>query len=98
VEIDWDYNLLGTLSNFLLKTGIPYVYLINTDNTEMRYRFVHKVAGNGLFVSKQVFDMEDLHSVFSGSFVQDISGIRISGSGIFYKRNVRVTFYAAPRT
>jgi hypothetical protein len=97
MEIDWEYKLVGAALNFVFKTTIPQISLINAENEETHFRFVHKVAGNGLFVSKQISTPEELQDVFNGNFEQDIKGVRITGRQIFFQRNMKITFYEMPR-
>jgi hypothetical protein len=93
MKVDWDYNLFGKFANFFFKTSFAYIELYLTDGSNRVYRFVHKTAGNGLFVSKYVSNTQELMQVFDKDFTPDITSVRILGRSLFYKRDVKVNFY-----
>jgi len=93
MEIKWDFHLLGKLANFLFKTTYAYIELQSNDDLMTRHRFIHKNAANGLFVSKYVTNTQELKQVFDRDFIPDIKGVRILGSSLFYKKDVKVKFY-----
>jgi len=93
MEVDWDFNFLGKLANFFFKTTYANIELYLTNGRKLGYRFVHKPALNGLFVSKYVSNTNELMQVFNKDFIPDITGIRISGTKLFYKKNINVKFY-----
>jgi hypothetical protein len=92
MEVDWDFNFLGKLANFFFKTTYANVELHLTNGSKLEYRFVHKPALNGLFVSKHVSNTNELMQVFNKDFTPDITGIRILGRKLFYKKNIKVKF------
>jgi len=96
MEIKWDFHLFGKLANFLFKTTYAYIELQSDDDSMTRYRFVHKTAANGLFVSKYVSNTHELKQVFDRDFIPDIAGVRVLGSSLFYKHKVKVKFYEIP--
>jgi hypothetical protein len=93
MEVDWDFNFLGKLANFLFKTAYAYIEIHLTDGSKSLYRLVHKNAGNGLFVSKYVTNTKELNQVFDRDFIPDITGVCILGKNLFYNNKVKVKFY-----
>jgi hypothetical protein len=91
--IDWDFNFLGKIANFLFRTTTADIEIYLMDGSKSVYRMVHKNAKNGLFVSKHVSNTQELKQVFDRDFIPDITGVRILGRSLFYKKNVKVNFY-----
>jgi len=93
MEIDWDFNFFGKLANFFFKTTYANIELQLADGTKPGYRFVHKNGRNGLFVSKYVSNTQELVRVFDKDFTPDITGVRILGKNLFYKKSLKIKFY-----
>jgi len=93
MEAEWNFTLLGRLADFLFKTTYAFIELQTADGYSEKYRFVHKVAANGLFVSKYVTNAAELRQVFDRDFTPDITGVRISGNSLFYKKDIKIKFY-----
>jgi len=93
MEVDWDFNFLGKLANFIYKTTNANIELHLADGAKPGHRFVHKTARNGLFVSKYVSTTYELREVFDRGFIPDITGVRILAKKLFYKNNINVKFY-----
>jgi len=93
MEVDWDFNFPGKLANFFFKTTYASIELHLTNGSKLGYRFIHKPALNGLFVSRHVSNTNELMRVFNKDFTPDITGIRILGKKLFYKKNINVKFY-----
>jgi len=97
MEVAYDFNFLGKLVNFFFKTNIfknnnlnIEIYL--TDESKAKYRFIHKTAKNGLFVSKHVSNIQELTQVFEKDFTPNIKGVCILNRNIFYNKNINVKF------
>jgi hypothetical protein len=93
MEIDWDFNFLGKIANFLFRTTTADIEIYLKNGSKSRYRLVHKNAINGLFVSKYVSNTQELKQVFDRDFIPDITGVRILGRSLFYKNKIKVKYY-----
>jgi hypothetical protein len=93
MEVDWGFNFFGKLASFLFKTTYANIELQLTNGSKQECNFVHKTAGNGLFVSKHVSNTQELMQIFDKDFTPDITGVRILGRSFFYKKNINVRFY-----
>lgn len=99
MKVDWELSPIGTLAKFILKPSRPRVEIVTDSGKTFDYPFWRTLAQNGIYVSSMAVDSAAMADLFRGDCINNsIQKIRFYDNDIFYKKDIKISFFAVPFT